>query len=362
MLKRLVIAIVFLTLSATCGCALLEKQPEASKKSKDWDKVRGRIKTQLAQRNFEADHLEEALRQCGQALSLDSESMESYLLMARIMLAKDKNAQAATVLEQAGHLGTKSPELDYLRGVVAERDNQTKLAVEFYKQAYQADWENHDYLITYAESLLRAGRLEPMVDLLRSRQADFDEDPVIFLLLGQAFSLLDRADEAADALAMAVQLAPGNHLLREETTLALLDAGRLSEAVHTLRPLLAASAEDIDPQTIRSVASSLMEQEQFQAALAVLEPALKVHTDDAWCWLLSAQAHVALDQKSKAESALLRALQENSQLTEARLLQAWFKLADGEPRKAAIEARQILKHHPHDAEAQAILARAQQLQ
>jgi predicted Zn-dependent protease len=138
----------------------------------------------------------------------------------------------------------------------------------------------------------------------------------------------------------------------------LLEAGRVKGAVSNIRNLLSTEAENVDPLTIRLVATALLEQKQPKEALKLLEPALNAHADDAWCWLLAARSHVEMGKFNKAETALMRSLQKDSGLTEAKLLLAWCKLASGETGAAAASAQEVLKHNPNDVAARTILAQA----
>jgi predicted Zn-dependent protease len=342
------------------GCAAPKTALKKQEAQAQWSQVKGRIKLQLARRSLDQGLVDEAIRQCGEALGQDPSSIDAHILMAQACLEKGDDAQAEAALRHAALLNSAHPDLYYFSGVLAERRNQLPQALEMYQKAYDARRGDVDYLVSCATVLLRSDRPERAWQLLKSRQADFPEEASVRFLLGQALSLMDRKAEAAEALSAAVRLAPEDSLLRREAGLALLSIGELDEAVQVLKPLLIASTDKCSASLIRCVAAAMLARNQAAQAIKILDPATAAHPDDASLWLLLAQAHATSGSLQEGARAAARAAQIDGNSSEGPLLLAYISMVSGQKEQAIRTAKQILQKHPSDHEAAAILARAQQ--
>lgn len=357
-MKRCLIGLTIAMLLLPIGCSEMHKKKNAAQGKQEWDQVRARIKMQLAQRAYESGNLDDAMKTCGEALGLDTQNYDGFMLMARILLAKGQNVRADAALDQAESLQESAAEIAYLRGVIAERQGEPAGAVDFYRQAYQAAPDQVSYLLTLAETLIAARQLEEAWSLLESRQGDFEREPTVYLLMGQALNLLGRQDEAVDAFVMAVQLAPDNALLREEAALAALAAGRSALAMEIIQPMLVAERWQASRSLVLEMGNSLLRQRRPRLAVALLKPALERDGRDAELWLLAARAYYEMSDTAAAGDAIRQAMRADDSLTEARLMMAYHHLVTGQKENAAELASAILAAEPHDAEAELILAEA----
>jgi len=354
----MLIAITVTASALIAGCGNPATQGRTPQPEAQWGQVRSRIKLQLARRSLEQGLIDDAFQQCGEALTLDTESLDGLLLMAQICLEKGNEAQADAVLKHAALINEKHPDIYYFGGILAERRNRSQEAIDLYRQAYYAKPGELEYLLSYAMVLLHTGQPERALPLLKSRQKDFPDDAGILLLIGQALSLMDRKPEAAASLQQAVRLVPDNSLIRQEAGLALLDAGNVDEAMEVLAPLWV-GPDTCSPGIIRCVAARLLTQDRAERAIRVLEPATAMHAKDASIWLLLAKACVLAGRPQDASRAAARAVQADEDSIDAKLMLAYASLAAGQKNQAAQVARQILSRHPRDAEAINIMSRTQ---
>jgi tetratricopeptide (TPR) repeat protein len=176
--------------------------------------------------------------------------------------------------------------------------------------------------------------------------------------MGQALTLLGRQDEAVDAFVMAVDLAPTNTLLREEATLAALNAGRANLAMDIIQPMLTGEEWKASRRLVMEMGERLLSQRRPRLALALLKPALNHDDNDAGLWLLAARVHYELDESGHAGDCIRQAVRADETLTEARLMLAYHHLVTGQKKSAAQLASAILKDQPNDPEAKLILIRA----
>ncbi|MBI4578851.1 MAG: tetratricopeptide repeat protein, partial [Planctomycetes bacterium] len=328
------------------GCAELKKNPARQEAQARWEQMRAKVKLQLAERNFDSGQIEDALKLDQEVLALDPNSLGGYLLMARIRLERGQTAEAEAALDAAAGLGRAVPELDYLRGMLAERREQRSDAVSWYKRAYDAQTNEADYLLAYVEAMLAAEDTAPALELLRKRERDFEQDVRVQLLFGRTLVLLGRHRESSDAYLSVIRLAPNAALLREETGLALLAAGRASEAQAVLEPLL--DLPNVKPSTpaLEALASALVQMNQPQRAIDVLEDAAGSEPRSFAACLLLGKAYLLANRAPAARQAARQACDLKPESAQARLLLACCALAAGDRDEAIAAAQDLIAADP----------------
>lgn len=341
------------------GCAATPDHETAQQQAQSrWERMRAKVKLQLAERNFETAQIDESHKLTEEVLALDPTNLDAYLLMCRVQLEKGRNAEAEAALDSAAGLGQAVAELDYLRGVLAERREQTEDAARWYERAYVSDPTEPAYLLAFAESLLVLDQLETAANLLADRRQDFEQDVRVQVLLGQVLAMLGRHRDASDAYMTVMRLAPDDVRLREEAGLALIAADRTDEAQIVLEPLLKSKDPPPSVTLIRAVAGALLDAGKQQAAMSLLERGVADHAAEASLWLLLGKARLMADEPAAARGDIERACRIAPDLVEARLLLAYAALTAGDREAAADAARQIIAVSPDDPQARALLAAA----
>jgi len=321
------------------GCAAGGKHKTAREQGEQrWREVRARIKLQLAQRSFEARQLEAAAEQCAEALALDAACLDAHLLMARLRLEEGELSKAQSAVEAAAALAPEAAAVHHLQGLLAERRGDLAAAADWQARATSADPDNLDYLLVYAQVLMRQGLFEQAAGALEPRLADFDQDPAIHVLMGQTAALLGRRDEAARRYATALRLQPENRLLREEAVEALLADGRCQEAVQAAEPLIGRDVEPFPTGVLARLATGLLERDQAHEAVRLLRMATDARLSEPLLWRLLGQACIATGEVEAAAAPIARAMALDGGSSETRLLHAYRLLLAGRPREAAREA------------------------
>ncbi len=321
------------------GCAAGEKHKTAREEGEQrWREVRARIKLQLAQRSFEARQLQAASEQCAEALALDAACLDAHLLMARIQLEEGELSRAQASVEAAAALAPEAAAVHHLRGLLAERRGDLASAADWQARASSADPDNLDYLLVYAQVLMRQGLFEQAAQALTPRLADFDQDPAIHVLMGQTAAMLGRRDEAARRYAAALRLQPENRLLREEAVEALLADGRCEEAVRAAEPLIGRNVEPFPTAVVARLVAGLLERDRADEAVRLLRRATGVRLSDPLLWRLLAQACLAAGDIDGAADPIARAMALDGGSPDTRLLLAYRLLLAGRARDAAREA------------------------
>jgi tetratricopeptide (TPR) repeat protein len=349
---------IFLLAVLLVGCSETTHEQSVAEANQRWNEVRARVKLQLAQRAFDGGNLDDAHEQCAEALGLDGQFADGYVLMARIQLEQGHLAEAAATLAYAEPLQTAGPELYYVTGVVDERRGDPAAACRYYEIAYNLQPDELDYLLAYAESLVAIDRIDDALALLTSRQFDFEQAPSLHALTGQVLTLAGRVDEAADSYLLAVQLAPNDALLREEAVLTLVAAGRVAEAMLLIEPVLESTDGQVAPAVIRTLAAALLDGGRSTDAVRLLRRATARDQGDATLWLLLAKAQICESDHEAADAALARARALAPDRPEVLLLAAFHAMQTGRLDQAITLARSILDRNPTDLEARAVLASA----
>ncbi len=341
------------------GCSQsLKKNPAKEEAKARWEQMRAKVRLQLADRNFESGQVDDAFNLCQEVLSLDPANVDGYLLMCRIHLEKGRIAEAESVLDVASGLGQPSPDLAYLRGMLAEHREKREDACAWYKQAYEAKPNEVDYLVAYAESLLATEDLNTAVDVLTKRGQDFEQDLRVQILLGQALSMAGQYREASDAYLSVMRLAPNNPQLREEAGLSLLAAGRLDEAQSVLEPLIKSAKDKPSVSAVQAYAAIMLQANQPERAISMLDGVAGNDARSFPLWLLLGKAYLTVDQVAKAKDAAQRACKLQPKSVEAQLLLACCDLAAGNRTQAFAAAQDIVAAHPDDPVAISLLQKA----
>lgn len=348
---------ILLGVALLIGCASPTHNKNKEEAAARWEQMRAKVKFQLAERNFENGEVEEALKLCQEVIALHPEHLDAWVLMTRIQLEKGQAAEAEAALHAAAGLGQVTPELDYLRGMLAERREQMPEALDAFKRAYDARPGEADYLQAYVEAMLALDKMEAALELLLARQRDFEQDVRVQLLLGQALSLADRPREAGDVYLTIVRLEPNDPMIREEAGLVLLAGGRLNEARIVLEPLTRAQAKP-SAVLLQTWAKALLDANDPRGAVHILEGATSRYPQAAGPWLLLGKAYLMLDQPSAAREAARQACDIQRESVDAKLMLAYSCLASGDREGASDAARQIIAVRPDDAEARLILQKA----
>lgn len=355
-MKTRFIAMTLILMLASCSTPPKKSNKEEAEAR--WEQMRAKVKFQLAERNFDTGELEEAMKLSQEVLALHPKHLEAYMLLARIQLEKGQTAEAEGTLNAAAGLGQATPELDYLRGMLAERREKRADAVDCYKRAYDAKPNEPEYLLAYAESLIVLGKIEPAMDELAKRQHDFEQEIRVQLLLGQTLAMLGHEREAGDVYLTVVRLEPNQPLIREEAGLVLLASGRLNEAQLVLDPLLDSRNKKPSATLLQAWGKALLDGKDSKRAAVVLTQATSLYPQAGRLWILLSKAHLMNERPTLAREAARQACSLEPDSADARLLLAYCCLAAGDREGAAVAAQKIIAAKPDDAEALIILERA----
>lgn len=272
-------------LVAFVGCAAIT--PENSKQAarQRWDKVRGRIKLQLAQEQFTAGHIDEAHARLREALGLDPTEPQAHILLAKICIEKGELVAARTALETAQASG-ETAEIDYLAGVVAQRYGNFDEALRSYSLAAGLAPQNPSYLVAQAEMLVATGHPEEALNLILERRIDFERHAPMRALLGDLYVMQNEFSLASEAYREASRLAPEDMQLKIQLGIALSRAGNYQEAIGILASCVRTNPKTSWPAYL-ALGRAYLESGNVAAARDTFREAVRIRPSDAepWLWL-----------------------------------------------------------------------------
>ncbi len=333
------------------GCATQTHQQRRDQAESHWNQVRAKIKWQLATQQFESGEPDDAITTVREALGLDPMAAESYLLLSRALLEKNRLGEAGRTLSAAREMKLDSAELTYTRGVVAERSGDLPSALRFYRQAGRQDPSQMDSVVAEAECLVASGRPEEARELVRDSIDRFDRDGTLDALEAEISLVLRDELAAAAAFRRAVSMVPDDPLVAQEFGLLLVRMGRFAEAVGVLQPLEDAARQkstELPGAVVRGLARSYLELGHIEAQGDLLSGWLKEHPNDVAAWLLQARAAMTRKDDALAHrcAAAVRRLAPDS--PQASLLCGYLRWRQGDRAEALNLLERSLAMEPDD--------------
>lgn len=320
-----------------------------------WREVRARVKRQLAQQLYDAGDLKAARTELRQALVLNAEDSQAYLLLAKVELrdgqldAAEKAAYAALSLPDGG------AEAEYVMGVVSERCDRPEKAAEWYARAMDANPAEAEYVVALAETTARGGRPVEALGLAEAKLPDFEHHAGLRLVIAGIYQLLGLQDSAIRALQQAERVCGQDPMVEEQLGIALALAGRHHEAIEILEPLVQQASAGTRQARAAKRAAQLSD---GAAAFRTRDAAEVCDTPGSSPAVrrLLARCYLACRMNDAAFEVLKALLAENGNDADGWLSLAECGMARGDPQLAMESARRTTHLNPDDKRAYYILA------
>jgi protein O-GlcNAc transferase len=239
----------------------------------------------------------DAGKEYARAAELKPDFAEAHLNLGLALMDSDPAAAAAS-LKRAADLMPKQAKPRFLAGYALERSGDYPGAAAQYEQASALDAKSFDVFFSWGRTLLRSGDAAGAEQRFRQALAlRADSTPAH---LGLANSLLrqHKTDAAAAEFAEYLKLQPADRAARLQLASLLYDSGKTVEALAELDRVDAGAPPSGESARLR--ASIAISQEQWDAAVRVLSPAVAAAPGDA---VLHAElGHVLLEKKDYANA------------------------------------------------------------
>ena len=322
-----------------------------------WNQVRGRVKMQLAERQYQAGRFDKAKRLVFEAIALNPSEADGYVLLARTNLELGKLASARGALETAKARGLESADLHYMRGVILEQRNKVDEAIDEYLSARRLDPNHIDALVAQVECLVAQQHPVEALRLIEENIDRLDDAATVTALAAHVASLVGDIVGASERYGQALETGAKSRVVAEELGRLLVGAGRYEEALLVLKPLL---NHGLDPEAggavRRGLAICYLALNDPVSAKAVLVRFANSHADDTVAQLLLAKSAIASGDSVTALRALDRAEQYAPDRPEVWLVRATVRWERGDTSGAAADLYDVLEDNPEDVEAHCLLA------
>ena len=321
------------------GCAPQTNQKEARQLAeKRFNHQKARIKYSLALGQFENGQVTKASESAREAIALDPDDQQAYLLLARIYIEQGRLSRAQQILDHVIAEPLPSPEAHYQSGVVAERYGRPDQAVESYRQAHELSPRESKYLMAYGELLISLNDAEEACYLIEGSLQDTDNYARLMALYGEALHILGRHGEAANAFRQAMIESPRDYSLLESYGMSLFRAGRFADAMAPLERLRSEYPDHMPLHALQALSRCALKGNDHKAALVYLQQITRQDSQDVQAWLMMAQCHVSLGRISDAQRAAERAAELDAENNIAQTTLAYILI----DQKRWSQARRVL--------------------
>ncbi len=321
--KSLSVLIAGAVVLGVVGCS--STQPtghEVSKKAaeKRWMAVRSHMMLKMAQQQFDTGDLDQAQSSIQQAMAIDRDNPRLYVLNGRIELERGRLERSHKWLTIATRLDPNLADGHYYQGVVLQRWQEWDKALDAYRKAMGLAPDNPAYLLAFAEIMIQKDQIDLAMELLKDKQAYFDQNAGIRVALGQLHMLRGESAEAVKYFRRAALLRPDEVAIQEDLARAFIQNKQHGEAVRILEKLAR------DPETAkradiqRLLGETYLKTDRPHEARDLFVKLTRQDKSDAQAWLRLGEASVALQDDLGALTAARHAIKNDPGLAEAYML------------------------------------------
>ena len=152
---------------------------------------------------FQQEEFTRAIESFRRVLSLDHGYTSVYPYLVEALLAEHRLDEAAQVIERGLTLDQTNHYLYLVGAKVAIKQDQFTQARDYFQQAYQINPNSETTILEYANFLMYRQDYVGAVAILEEALSNFDTDPQIYWLLGNAYNELEQFEQAREAFSQA---------------------------------------------------------------------------------------------------------------------------------------------------------------
>jgi tetratricopeptide (TPR) repeat protein len=292
---------------------------------------------------------DDALKLVENALSRDPENIDARLVQAETWVAKGETKKAMDSIENLDRAYPRNPIIKYALARVYARTNNLDQAIAAVDQAANLSPHFLDAVLFRAELHLRIGDGRSVVDSL---SALVKQSPDLFrakLMLAEAYRSLGQLDDAAAILREQINASPQNAAPYRLLGVILQQQNKITEAREALNK--AAQLAPDNPSSLEQLIDLDIANKNYAAGHRRVDEVLQKQPTSAVAYYLRGKLYLSEKKFDLAQTALLKAIDLDSNLSSAYDLLSPAFLNANNPSQALNQMNAVLAKKPDDLQA-----------
>jgi tetratricopeptide (TPR) repeat protein len=316
---------------------LREKLPNAPETHEAWANY------YAAQNNISA-----ALQEMNQAIELDRNRSESYLLMALLQLRSNLPDKAEANFKKATEVDPKAMNAQLALGGFYQSHNRLPEAEQQFKHAIGVDPKSPAPRAALVRLLMQESKKDETESFLRQTKKDLSDNPEGYRMLGDFYFATGDLDKATTEYTSLHNDHPKDPQVKKNYIQLLILKNRLDEATKLNNEILKANARDVEALVYK--AQIQLRQNDANGAVDSLQNALRNDPDNAVAHYQLGIAFAQQHNLGRAESEWREAVRLRPDLTDAQRSLAALELGRGDVDAVLQTAQQIITGQPYSAD------------
>ncbi len=312
------------------------------------DKLPNSPETHEAWANYYAaqNNIPAAMQEMNQAIALDPNRSESYLLMGLLQLRSNAPDEAEKNLKKAAEVDPKAMNAQLALGGFYQTRNRLPEAEIQFKHAIEIDPKSPAPRAALVRLLMQEGKKDETESFLRQTKKDLSDNPEGYRMLGDFyFQILGDIDKATAEFASLYSDHPKDTQVKKNYIQLLILKNRLNEATKLNNEILKANANDVDALVYK--AQLQLRQKDANGAVDSLQSALRNDPDNATAHFWLGNAFAQQHNEARAESEWREAVRIRPDMSEAQRSLAALEIQRGDVDALLQTAQQIIASQPY---------------
>jgi len=311
------------------------------------DKLPNSPETHEAWANYYAaqNNIGGAMQEMQQAIAIDPNRSESYLLLALLQLRSNLTDQAEANFKKAVAVDPKAMNAELALGGFYQSRNRLAEAEQQYRHAIELDPKNPGPRAALVRLLMQEGKKPETEAFLQQTKKDIPDKSEAYRMLGDFYFANGELDKATAEYGSLYSDHPKDPQVKKNYIQLLILKNRLDEAKKLNDEVLKANAHDIDALVYK--AQMQIRQGDGAGAASTLQTALRNDPDNAIAHYQLGIAYNLQHDEARAQSEWREAVRIRPDLTDAQRSLAAMELQRGDIDGLMNTAQQIITAQPY---------------
>jgi tetratricopeptide (TPR) repeat protein len=296
-----------------------------------------------AQNNISA-----AMQEMNQAIQLDPNRSESYLLVALLELRSNLPDKALADFKKATDVDPKAMNAQLALGGFYQSHDRLPEAEQQFKHAIDVNPKDPAPRAALVRLLMQQGKKDETESFLRQTKRDLSDNPEGYRMLGDYYFATGDLDKATTEYTSLHNDHPKDAQVKKNYIQLLILKNRLDEATKLNSEILKANARDVEGLVFK--AQIQLRQNDANGAVDSLQNALRNDPDNAVAHYQLGVAFAQQHNDGRAESEWREAVRLRPDLTDAQRSLAALELRRGDVDALLQTAQQIITAQPYSAD------------